>query len=468
VDNGKLITPVILCGGAGSRLWPLSREAMPKQFLPLFEGRSLFDLTLERISDPSIFSEPVIVTAQSLAALVSQSLEHAKCGGQIVLEPCRRNSAAAIAVATEFVTRTDSNALMLVLASDHFIADALAFRAAVRESAALAEKGKIITFGIVPDSPNPGYGYIEPGAEIGEGICAVARFIEKPTATRAMELLAEGCLWNSGNFLFRADIMRAEILEFEPRIAEVASAAAKNMTIQQQEGQLFHLIPEEIFVQSPSTSIDYAVLERTARAACKPVRYRWSDMGTWNSVWDHLEKDENGNVARGSVSLVETGNSLIFSEALHTSVVGLENVSVVVTSDAVLVAPRDVSSALTALTARLKSEPSMQHLAVTPVAASHNWGQECSIAQEEGFGAKLMTIKPGKSTPPCTQEHSDTHILMIAGQAQAKLGDVEVQAEASGSIFVPAGTPFRLVNSGEEIVRYLELTIIRKGQRSPI
>jgi mannose-1-phosphate guanylyltransferase/mannose-6-phosphate isomerase len=463
VNNEKLITPVILCGGAGSRLWPLSREAMPKQFLPLFEGRSLFDLTLERISDTSIFSAPVIVTAQSLAELVSQSLESAKCQGQIVLEPCRRNSAAAIAVAVELVTRTAPNALMLVLASDQFIQDAGAFRAAAHESAAIAAKGRIVTFGIVPDSPNTGYGYIEPGPDLGEGICTVARFIEKPAAARAAELVAEGCLWNSGNFLFRADVMRAEIHKFEPRIAEVADAVAKSMKIEEHQGQVFHFIPEEIFAQSPSIAIDYAVLERTSHAACKPVHYRWSDMGTWDSVWSHLGKDESGNVTRGSVSLLETRNSLVFSEALHTSVVGLENVSVVVTSDAVLVAPRNVSSSLTELTARLKSEPSTQHLALAPAAASHNWGQECSIAQEEGFGAKLVTLKPGKSTPLSVHEHSDTHVLIVVGQVLANLGDVEIQAEVNAPIFVPAGTPFTLVNSGEKFVRYLELAINRQG-----
>jgi mannose-1-phosphate guanylyltransferase/mannose-6-phosphate isomerase len=467
MNKAKLITPVILCGGAGSRLWPLSREAMPKQFLPLFEGRSLFDFTLERISDRSTFSAPVIVTAQPLAELVSQSLERAKCQGQIVLEPCRRNSAAAIAVAIELLTRTVPDALMLVLASDQFIEDAGAFRTAAHESAAMAAKGRIITFGIVPDSPHTGYGYIAPGADLGEGICAVTRFIEKPTASRAAELLAEGCLWNSGNFLFSADVMRAEIRKFEPRIAEVASAVANSMKIQQQEGQVFHLVPEEIFVQSPSIAIDYAVLERTARAACKPVHYRWSDMGTWNSVWSHLHKDESGNVTRGPVSLHETRNSLIFSEALHTSVLGLENISVVVTNDSVLVAPRDVSSSLTELTARLKSEPSTQHLTVTPAASSHNWGQERRIAQEEGFGAKLVTLKPDKSTPLFVHEHSDTHVLIVAGQVLANLDDIEVQAAASASIFVPAGTSFRLVNSGSKEVRYLEVALNRKGSGEP-
>lgn len=435
---------------------------MPKQLLPLFDGRSLFDLTLERISDRSIFAAPVIVTAQSMGELVGQSMERAECQGQILLEPCRRNSGPAIAVAVELIAGRATDELMLVLAADHFIDDAAAFRTAVSESAAMAAKGKIITFGIVPDSPNTGYGYIKPGPELADGICAIAQFIEKPKAARAAELVAGGCLWNSGNFLFRADVMRAEIEQFEPCIAEVARSAAKSIECQQQDRQVFHLIPEDIFAQSPSISIDYAVLERTWRAACKPVHYRWSDMGTWSSVWSHFEKDDNGNATRGPVSLLETSNSLVFSEALHTSVVGLESISVVVTSDAVLVAPREVSSSLTELTAILKSQASAQHPAVTP-ATSHNWGQECLIAREDAFSAKLVTLKSGKSTPPSVRQYGDTHVLMIAGQALANVGDIEVRAEANASVLVPAGTPFRLVNSSEEDVRYLEVAITRQN-----
>jgi mannose-1-phosphate guanylyltransferase/mannose-6-phosphate isomerase len=461
VNKASLITPVILCGGAGSRLWPMSREAMPKQFLPLFEGLSLFDLTLERVSDRSIFSSPVIVTAQPLAELVSRSLEHSKCNGQIVLEPCRRNSAPAVAIAAELVAKTAPDALILVLAADHFIEDAAAFSAAVSESAGMAAKGKIITFGIAPDNPSTSYGYIRPGADIGEGICTIDRFIEKPAAARAAELVAEGCLWNSGNFLFRADVMRTEIENFEPRIAEVARTAAKNM-LSQKEPQNIHLIPEEIFAQSPSISIDYAVMERTARAACKPVHYLWSDMGTWNSVWSHFDKDGNGNAARGPVSLLEVKNSLVFSESLHTAVVGLENIAVVATRDAVLVAPRDVSSSLSNLVAVLKSDPGTEHLAATPAAASHSWGQESWIAREETFSTKVATLWPGKSTPLMTQQHSDIHVLVITGQVLAIVGNAELQVTASTPLFISAGTPFRLVNSGAKEVRYLELAISRE------
>ena len=434
---------------------------MPKQFLPLFEGLSLFDLTLERISDGSIFSAPVIVTAQPLAELVSQSMERAKCQGQIVLEPCRRNSAPAIAIAAELVAKMAPDALILVLAADHLIEDAAAFRAAISESAGMAAQGKIITFGIAPDGPSTSYGYIRPGADIGEGICAIDRFIEKPAAARAAELVAEGCLWNSGNFLFRADVMCAEIENFEPRIAEMAKAAAKNMMSQQEPPSLY-LIPEQIFAQSPSISIDYAVMERTARAACKPVHYRWSDMGTWNSVWSHFDKDGNGNATRGSVSLFEVKNSLVFSESLHVAVAGLENIAVVATRDAVLVAPRDVSSSLTHLVAALKSDPETEHLAVVPATASHNWGHESCIAHEETFSTKIVTLAAGKSTPTIVHPHTDIHLLVIAGQALAILGDTEVQAATNASIFVSAGTPFKLVNSSQKDVRYLELAISRE------
>jgi mannose-6-phosphate isomerase-like protein (cupin superfamily) len=253
--------------------------------------------------------------------------------------------------------------------------------------------------------------------------------------------------------------MRAEIENFEPRIAEVAKSAAKNMPSQPRG---IHFIPEEIFALSPSISIDYAVMERTTRAACKPVHYRWSDMGTWNSVWSHFNKDGFGNANRGPVSLLETKNSLVISDSLHTAVVGLENVAVVVTRDAVLVAPRDVSASLSHLVAALKSDPGKEHLAVTPATASHIWGHESCVAHEETFSTKLVTLWPGKSTPLMTQQHSDIHVLTISGQALAKIGGAEIQVAASTPLFVPAGTPFRIVNSSAKEVRYLELSISRE------
>ena len=354
------IIPVILCGGAGSRLWPASREAMPKQFLPLFDGKSLFDLTLLRIADPSLFLDPVIVTAEALAPHVFRSLRAAGLQGTVLLEPCRRNTAPAIALALEACGTPD--ALMLVLASDHYIADGAAFRQAVRESAAGAAGGHIITFGVTPDSPHSGYGYIERGEPLGNGLSAIARFIEKPAPDVALSLLGRGCLWNSGNFMFRAGVMQEELVALQPVISGAVRRAVAQMQVSELDGNKVFTPEKEAFALAPDLSIDYAVLEHSRRGACKPVNYRWSDMGTWNAVWEHRDKDEARNAVTGPATLHQTEGALVVSEAQHVAVLGMRDVAVIVTAESVLVAPRSVGKELTGLLERLRSDPDRKRL----------------------------------------------------------------------------------------------------------
>lgn len=354
------IIPVILCGGAGSRLWPASREAMPKQFLPLFDGKSLFDLTLRRIADPSLFANPVIVTAEALAPHVLRSLGAAGMRGTVLLEPCRRNTAPAIALALEACATPD--ALMLVLASDHYIADRAAFRQAVRESVAGAQGGHIITFGVEPDSPHSGYGYIERGEALGEGLFAIARFIEKPAPDVALSLLGRGCLWNSGNFMFRAVVMQQELGALQPGISAAVRQAVAQMQASALDGNKVFTPDRDAFAQAPDLSIDYAVLEHSRRGACKPVNYRWSDMGTWNAVWEHRGKDSKGNAVTGPATLHQTEGALVISEAQHVAVVGMRDVAVIVTAESVLVAPRSVGKEMTCLLEKLRSDPEKKRL----------------------------------------------------------------------------------------------------------
>ena len=358
------ITPVILCGGVGSRLWPQSREVLPKQFLPLFNGHSLFDLTLQRVADRSLFAEPVIVTAEALAPLVSRSLTLAGLKGTLLLEPCRRNTAPAIALALAACGGILGRAPMLVLASDHFIADAAAFRRAVRASLAQARSGRIITFGVEPDTPHTGYGYIEKGQSLGDGISAIAHFIEKPTHDVACGLLAKGCLWNSGNFLFRPDVMHAEITRLQPRIAAVAQRAAEQMSRTECKGSIVLRFAEKIFSAAPDISIDHAVLERSSLGVCKQVNYRWSDMGTWNALWEHHKRDENRNAVMGPATLHDCKGSLVISEAQHVAVLGLDDIAVVVTADAILVAPRRAGREVSELVKNLKADPKTESLVV--------------------------------------------------------------------------------------------------------
>jgi len=353
-------TPIILCGGAGSRLWPASREAVPKQFLPLFDGKSLFDMTLRRIADPAVFSSPVIVTAAAHAPLVLRGLQQADMSATILLEPCRRNTAPAIALAIEACGV--SGGPMLVLASDHYISDTPAFRRAVQESEVQARAGRIVTFGVEPDSPHTGYGYIEKGLPLGEGAFAIARFIEKPNHEVACSLLARGCLWNSGNFMFMPEVMQSEIARHQPAIAAVARQACQGMTRTDEAGTTVLAVVKETFMRAPDISIDYAVLEHSALGACKPVNYRWSDMGTWNALWEHQDRDAEQNAVFGPATLLNTQNALVLSEAQHVAVVGMSNIAVVATPDAILVAPRTVGGALSDLLKILRANPETSSL----------------------------------------------------------------------------------------------------------
>ncbi len=279
----------------------------------------------------------MIVTAAALAPLVLKSLKQAGMAGTLLLEPCRRNTAPAIALAIEAGARPGEP--MLVLASDHYIADAAAFRRAVQESEGQARAGRIITFGVEPDSPHTGYGYIEKGAPLGDGTFAIEKFIEKPKQDVAFSLLAKGCLWNSGNFMFMPEVMQAEIAKHQSGIATVVGHAAQRMTRSESDGSTILSVERDIFAEAPDISIDYAVLERSALGACKPVTYRWSDMGTWNALWEHHVRDERQNAVLGPATLLNTEGALVVSEAQHVAVVGMSNVAVVATPDAILVAP---------------------------------------------------------------------------------------------------------------------------------
>lgn len=358
--TGNTTTPIILCGGAGSRLWPASREAVPKQFLPLFEGKSLFDMTLSRIAEPSLFSPPVIVTAAVHAPLVLRSLEQAAMPATILLEPCRRNTAPAIALAIEACS--GSGGPMIVLASDHYISDTPAFRRAVQNSEGQARAGRIITFGVEPDSPHTGYGYIEKGPPLGDDIFAIARFIEKPNHEAACSLLAGGCLWNSGNFMFMPTVMQSEIAHHQPAIADVVRQASESMKRSEVSGSMVLTVEKEIFMRAPDISIDYAVLEHSSLGACKPVSYRWSDMGTWNALWEHHGRDAGQNAVLGAATLLNTQNALVLSQAQHVAVIGMSNVAVVATPDAILVAPRTVGSELSELLKALRANPETSSL----------------------------------------------------------------------------------------------------------
>lgn len=451
------IVPVILSGGAGTRLWPASREAYPKQFLPLIGERSTFEETLRRVADRDVFAEPVIVTGEDFRFLVADQLARAGLSARIVLEPMRRDSGPAIAVAAELVRAADPDAIMLVLAADHLVSDAAAFAATAADGLAAAEAGALVTFGIKPTRPATEYGYIRPGAMMDGRVHMVAAFIEKPDEEKATGFLAEGYLWNSGNFLFRADVFLGELQRFEPEIAAAAAAAAAATETDTAGTIRFERIGREAFAASPAKSVDYAVMERTDRAAVIEAGYGWSDLGSWGALWDVSDKDEAGNAVAGSVSLSGTRNSYIRSEDIHTAVVGLEDVAVVATKDAVLVAPRSVAAELKALVSDMRGGAGTRQFADEHTRVLRPWGSYESVDRGERFQVKRIVVKPGARLSLQKHFHRAEHWIVVKGTATVEVDGTAKIVRENESAYIPLGAWHRLTNEGKIQLELIEV-----------
>jgi mannose-1-phosphate guanylyltransferase / mannose-6-phosphate isomerase len=457
MSNPKRIVPVILSGGAGTRLWPSSRETYPKQFLPLLGAKSTFEETLGRIADPAIFADPVIVTGEDFRFLVADQLTRTGVNGRIILEPVRRDSGPAIAVAAELVRAKDPDAVMLVLAADHLVTDAAAFAATARAGLEAAEAGAIVTFGIKPSHPATGYGYIRPGASMDGRVRMVGAFVEKPDAAKAETFVSEGYLWNSGNFLFRADVFLGELGHFEPEIAAATSAAAGKVVVDQAGSITFERIDREAFAASPAKSVDYAVMERTDRAAVIEADYDWSDLGSWNALWDMSPKDAAGNAVRGQVSLADTRNSYVASEDIHTAVIGLDDVAVITTKDAVLVARRDVGNELKTLVAGLRSDKDTARLADEHRRVLRPWGSYESIDRGARFQVKRIVVKPGARLSLQKHFHRSEHWIVVHGTATVEVdGDARIVRENENA-YIPLGAWHRLSNEGKIDLELIEV-----------
>ncbi len=314
------ITPLILSGGAGTRLWPASREGRPKQFLRLFGSRSTFQETVLRVSDPAVFTTPIVLTNAAYRFLVLEELQEIGLEADIVLEPMRRDSGPAIAAGAAFAAARDPNAIVLALAADHLVTEPDAFVATCRDGLAAAIAGRIVTFGITPDHPATGYGYIRPGASLGGRVHAVERFVEKPDVETATRYLTDGYLWNSGNFMFRASMLLDEYRSVDaPSVAAVSDAVAKAG-----RDLAFITLDEESFGRARPISIDYAVMEKTKMAAVIPASYGWSDVGSWQSVWELSGKDENGNTARGTAVFQDARNNHVSTDRALVALSGVE------------------------------------------------------------------------------------------------------------------------------------------------
>ena len=447
------IHPVILCGGAGTRLWPASREALPKQFLKLVGERSTFQETCLRLGDPSLFERPVVVANRDYRFLVREQLEEIGVDAEIVLEPARRNSAPAAAAAANLIAGREPNALVLILAADHVVSEPESFVAACRRAAAAARAGYIVTFGIEPDHPATGYGYIRPGKAIAgaEGARAVAAFVEKPDAATAARYVKDGYLWNSGNFLFRADVFLDEYRAFAPASADAAARAVEKAT----DDLGFILLDPEAFAAAEKQSIDYAVMEKTQRAAVLPVSFGWSDLGRWNAVWTLSPRDGEGNATRGPVIIVGGRDNLVISEGKIAALVGVDNLVVVVEDDAVLIAARERTEELREVVKRLREQG-------RPEADLHRrvrrpWGSFQTLDEDERFKVKRITVKPGGRLSLQRHRKRAEHWVVVKGTARVTIGNDVRDLKENESIYVPLGADHRLENAGSEPLEIIEV-----------
>lgn len=443
------IVPVILCGGAGSRLWPASREAFPKQFIALLGEESMFQQTLGRIRDP-LFGAPVIVTHDDFRFLVLSQMKQVQMAGEILLEPARRDSGPAIAAAVSFVQKRDPQALVLVLASDHLIGDLGAFRAAVGKAATAAAQGRLVTFGIVPDKPATGYGYIRPEAGT-DGARKVLSFVEKPDAATAARYLDEGYLWNSGMFLFRADSFMAELASHEPEMASAAMAAVA----QAQEDIGFHRLDAERFAAAPRKSIDYAVMERTELASVVPASFGWSDVGSWSSVWEASARDGAGNAGGENVEFVDSRDCYVQSSGPLTVLVGIEDAVVIVENDAVMVTKRDRAEEVKGAFERLKAAG---HPAVVSSRRVYRpWGYYQTLDLGPRFQVKRILVDPGQKLSLQSHHHRAEHWVVVQGTAMVTRDAEEILLRENESIYLPLGCVHRLVNLGKIPLEIIEV-----------
>ena len=405
-----------MCGGSGTRMWPESRESLPKQFIPLIGQRSTFQTIVSVVGDSSVFDPAVVITNYEYRFRVAEQLREIGAEATILLEPDRRDSAAAVGAAAAWAAR-DPKTVVAVLAADHVFEDGKQFAKLCAQACAVAEAGEIVTFGVTPDHPATGYGYIHPGAPLAldPDVRRIERFVEKPDEARARTFIEDGYLWNSGNFIFRADVMLEELQRFEPEIAAATAAAVGNA----KKDLGFVVLDHESFAKAPKTSIDYAVMERTERAVVLTADVGWSDVGEWSTVWRLSPRDANGNSLRGRAVVIDSSNVLVRSEEQLAAVIGLHDVIVVATGDAVLVADRSQTAKVKMLVERLKAQGH-------PEATEHRrnyrpWGYYQSIDQGSRYQVKRIVVRPGGRLSLQKHHHRAEHWVVVRAPPRSRL-----------------------------------------------
>jgi len=447
----RRIIPLIMCGGAGTRLWPASREVRPKQFLPLFGARSTFQDTLVRVSDATLFDRPIVITNVAYRFMVIEQLAEIGIEADVLLEPMRRDSGPAIAAGAAFALARDKDAVVLALAADHVVRDAAAFVAACREGLVAAESGRIVTFGVKPERAATEYGYISPGEAVCGSVRAVARFVEKPDLATAEEYIKAGYFWNSGNFMFRASVLLDEYRAVDPDSVEAVTASVAKAG----HDLGFVTLDPDSFAAAKPISIDYAVMEKTAHAAVVPVACGWSDVGSWHAVWELSDKDAEGNAARGTAVFEDSRNCNVTTDRALVALEGVDDLVVVATQDAILVSRQKDANGLKRLVARLKSlapQVTEAHIKV-----HRPWGSYQSVDNGDRHQVKRIIVKPGSRLSLQKHHHRAEHWIVVRGTALVTINELVKTVHENESIYIPMGAVHRLENPGKILLELIEV-----------
>lgn len=445
-----------MAGGSGTRLWPLSRQLNPKQFLPLVDpDLTMLQATIQRL-DGLEHATPRLICNENHRFLAAEQLRQLGLEeANIILEPVGRNTAPAIALAALQALSEQTDPIMLVLAADHLIQDVNAFHQSIAKALVLAESGKLVTFAITPTHPETGYGYLQMGAPVGEGGFEVSRFVEKPDLATAQDYLAQGSyFWNSGMFMFRASRYIQELERFQPKIVSVCrEALAKGA-----QDMHFTRVDSAIFSSSPDDSIDYAVMEKTSDAVMVPLNAGWSDIGSWSAIWDSGEKNEQGNLFKGDVLSENTSDSYVHATHRLVTTVGVENLIIVETKDAVLVAHKDHVQDVKKIVDQLKGCKRQEHTSHREV--YRPWGVYDSIDNGERYQVKRITVKPGEKLSVQMHHHRAEHWIVVSGTARVTNGEKTYLVTENQSTYIPIGQIHALENPG---MIPLELIEVQSG-----
>ena len=448
----SVVTPVLLCGGVGSRLWPVSRQGRPKQYLNLIGEQSMLQQTLSRIEDVDQ-TKPIVVCNEEHRFLVAEQMRQLGIeSASIILEPEGKNTAPAIALAALVATKNDPDSMLLVLPADHYVGKPDILCSAIKKATEAASADKLVTFGLVPSQPETGYGYIKRGETLFDNVAVLDQFVEKPDQETAEAYLESGeYVWNSGIFMFKASRYLDELAQFAPMMETACRSA-----VDKSEADMDFIRPNaDTFATCPSNSIDYAVMEHTVHGAVVSLDCGWSDIGSWSALWEAGERDDSGNVTQGDVVLDNTRNSYIRSQSRLVTTTGVKDLVVIETADAVMVADRhsvqDVKNIVNALKSAQRSEADTHNRVYRP------WGSYESLVAGQGFQVKRIIVNPGQQLSLQMHHHRAEHWVVVRGTAEVINGEQSLLLKEDQSTYIPVGAKHRLTNPGKFSLELIEV-----------